>query len=203
MTNRLKIVRGSGNVFRDLGFSAEEAENLKLRAELMMRIEDYCRRSGKTQSEIAKRLGTTQPRLNALLRGRDSRINPGANSKALVVAAQTDARTRPELRIIDNMSILLPSAPLTGGDRSEFSRKLKLLGNQFQAAKQGKFSRPLVDAGAVFVQQLTRCRGPDGKPIHAPAVLIRRSPFRLQVARAASVAACAGPTDPGVRGCGG
>ncbi|MCC6472307.1 MAG: XRE family transcriptional regulator [Burkholderiales bacterium] len=36
----------------------------------MMRIEDCCRESGKTQGEIAKRLGTTQPRLNALLKGR-------------------------------------------------------------------------------------------------------------------------------------
>ena len=37
----------------------------------------------------------------------DGRINPGANSKALVVAAQTDARTRPELHAIDIMLISL------------------------------------------------------------------------------------------------
>ena len=70
MTKGLKIVRGSGNVFRDLGFAPDEAENLKLRAELMMRIEDYCRKSGLTQVEAAKRLGGTQPRLNAMLKGK-------------------------------------------------------------------------------------------------------------------------------------
>ena len=70
MTNRLKIVRGSGNVFRDLGFSPEEAENLKLRSELMMRIEGYCRNSGATQAATAKMLGLTTPRLNALLKGK-------------------------------------------------------------------------------------------------------------------------------------
>jgi len=29
----MKIERGSGNVFRDIGFDKEEAENLKLHAE--------------------------------------------------------------------------------------------------------------------------------------------------------------------------
>jgi predicted XRE-type DNA-binding protein len=70
MTEKLKRTRGSGNVFKDLGFSREEAENLRLRSELMMRIEDSYRKSGLTQSEAAKRLGLTQPRLNLLLKGR-------------------------------------------------------------------------------------------------------------------------------------
>jgi predicted XRE-type DNA-binding protein len=70
MNERLKITRGSGNVFLDLGFSKDEAENLKLRAELMMKIEDYVRVSGMTQVEAAKRLGLSQPRLNDLLRGK-------------------------------------------------------------------------------------------------------------------------------------
>jgi len=70
MTERLKRVRGSGNVFRDLGFGKAEAENLKLRSELMMRIEDFYRQSGMTQAEAARSLGLTQPRLNALLKGK-------------------------------------------------------------------------------------------------------------------------------------
>ena len=70
MSGKLKITRGSGNVFRDIGFDKDEAENLKLRAELMMKIEDFCRRSGMTQAQAAKALGLTQPRLNALLKGK-------------------------------------------------------------------------------------------------------------------------------------
>ena len=70
MTEKLKVTRGSGNVFLDIGFSKAEAENLKLRAELMMRVEDFYRKSGMTQAEAAKRLGLTQPRLNDLLRGK-------------------------------------------------------------------------------------------------------------------------------------
>ncbi len=70
MTEKLKMTRGSGNVFLDIGFDKEEAENLKLRSELMMRIEDFFEKSGKTQAETAKRLGLTAPRFNALLKGR-------------------------------------------------------------------------------------------------------------------------------------
>lgn len=70
MTEPLKMERGSGNVFQDIGFAPGEARNLQLRAELMMRIERYVSASGLTQTEAAKRLGVTQPRLNDLLRGR-------------------------------------------------------------------------------------------------------------------------------------
>lgn len=67
---RVKMIASSGNVFADLGFDAEEAQNLKLRAELMSRIERGVLKSGLTQQEAAKRLGVTQPRINALLKGR-------------------------------------------------------------------------------------------------------------------------------------
>jgi predicted XRE-type DNA-binding protein len=70
MTEKLKRVRGSGNVFRDIGFGKAEAESLKLRSELMMRIDNFYRRSGMTQAEAARELGLTQPRLNALLKGK-------------------------------------------------------------------------------------------------------------------------------------
>lgn len=70
MSERLKRARGSGNVFRDLGFGKGAADNLKLRSELMMRLEEYYRSSGLTQAEASARLGLTQPRLNALLKGR-------------------------------------------------------------------------------------------------------------------------------------
>jgi predicted XRE-type DNA-binding protein len=70
MKEKLKRIRGSGNIFLDLGFSKAEAESLKLRSELMMRIDDFYRQSGMTQAAAAKALGITQPRLNALLKGK-------------------------------------------------------------------------------------------------------------------------------------
>lgn len=70
MTENLNLERGSGNVFLDVGFPADEAQNLSLRSELMSRIERYVRSSGVTQKECAARMGVTQPRLNDLLRGK-------------------------------------------------------------------------------------------------------------------------------------
>ena len=70
MSERLKITRGSGNVFLDIGFDKNEAENLRLRAELMMRIDEFYESSGMTQAKAAKLLGLTTPRLNALLKGK-------------------------------------------------------------------------------------------------------------------------------------
>ncbi len=68
MTKRLKIEKGSGNIFRDLGFPPEEAQNLIMRAELMIKIEQFVRKSGMTQKEAARLIGITQPRLNLLLK---------------------------------------------------------------------------------------------------------------------------------------
>ncbi len=70
MSGKVSMTWGSGNVFLDLGFSKAEAENLRLRSELMRQIDAYYRESGMTQAAAAKALGLTQPRLNALLKGK-------------------------------------------------------------------------------------------------------------------------------------
>ena len=47
-----------------------EAQNMKLRASLMMALERHIRAKGWTQVEAARRLGVTQPRVSDLLRGK-------------------------------------------------------------------------------------------------------------------------------------
>jgi predicted XRE-type DNA-binding protein len=47
-----------------------EAENMKLRATLMMALERHIRTKSWTQAEAAHRLGVTQPRVSDLLRGK-------------------------------------------------------------------------------------------------------------------------------------
>ena len=83
MTEQLKMERGSGNVFADIGFSREEAQNLQLRSDLMTRIERFVKRSGMTQSDAARALGVTQPRLNDLLRGKIDKFSLDALVKML------------------------------------------------------------------------------------------------------------------------
>jgi predicted XRE-type DNA-binding protein len=64
----IEITESSGNVFEDL--ELPDAENLKLRAQLMIEIEQYIEQHGLTQREAAKRLHTTQPRINDIVQGR-------------------------------------------------------------------------------------------------------------------------------------
>jgi len=47
-----------------------ERANLKLRSQLMIALSIYVKESGMTQSQAAKKLGTTQPRLNDVLKGK-------------------------------------------------------------------------------------------------------------------------------------
>ena len=57
------------SVFYDLGFDDAEARVLEMRAELMAALREHIQRKGWTQSEAAKKLGTTQPRVSALMKG--------------------------------------------------------------------------------------------------------------------------------------
>lgn len=65
-----KLRRSSGNVFRDLGFSSEEAENLRIRSEMMVRLARVIDDRGLTQAEAARIFGVTQPRVSDLVRGK-------------------------------------------------------------------------------------------------------------------------------------
>ena len=69
------MTRSTGNVFRDLGFSAEEAENLKVRADLMIQLTKLIQAKGLTQARAARLLGVTQPRVSDLVRGKIDRFS--------------------------------------------------------------------------------------------------------------------------------
>lgn len=60
----------TSNVFRDVGFDAEEEINLKLRAMLMIETEKHIQEKHLTQKRAADRLGVTQPRISDLMRGK-------------------------------------------------------------------------------------------------------------------------------------
>ena len=63
----VKIERGSGNVFADLGRPDADAHFLK--AELVSKIDEIIRRRKLNQSQAAKLLGLSQPDVSRLLRG--------------------------------------------------------------------------------------------------------------------------------------
>ena len=74
MTKKINIVVGSDNVFRDLGFPEGQAQNLLLRADLVIHIRKVIEKLGITQAEAAKRASITQPRMNDLVKGRTEKF---------------------------------------------------------------------------------------------------------------------------------
>ena len=71
----VKVRRSTGNVFRDLGFSREESENLKIRANLMIRLSKLIDTRRLTQAQAARLFGVTQPRVSDLVRGKIDRFS--------------------------------------------------------------------------------------------------------------------------------
>ena len=66
-TEKVQMVRGSGNVYADLGF--KDPERLLVKAELVAAIASIVSERGLTQAQAAELLGLTQPRLSNMLRG--------------------------------------------------------------------------------------------------------------------------------------
>ena len=67
---RVKMTRSTGNVFRDLGFPPDEAEHLRIRSDLLIQLQKIISSRRLKQTEAAKLLGVTQPRVSDLMRGR-------------------------------------------------------------------------------------------------------------------------------------
>ena len=63
----IEVVRGSDNVFADLGLA--DAEKLKIKSGLVIEIRKAVRRLDLTQQEAAKRMGLTQPKVSDMMRG--------------------------------------------------------------------------------------------------------------------------------------
>lgn len=67
--------RSSDNVFGDLGFGDEEAENLRIRADLMIELTKVIEDRKLTQAAAAQLLRVTQPRVSDLMRGKIDRFS--------------------------------------------------------------------------------------------------------------------------------
>ncbi len=67
---RIKVERGSGNVFTDLGFSPTEAQEALAKSALIALVGRIIAARGLTQAAAAKLCATDQPTLSKVLRGR-------------------------------------------------------------------------------------------------------------------------------------
>ncbi|MUG91548.1 helix-turn-helix domain-containing protein [Scytonema sp. UIC 10036] len=71
----MAVIQGSENVFEDLGFDTEEAANLKVRTDLMLKLRQYILERGWTQEQASDFFGEPQPRISNLMNGEISRFS--------------------------------------------------------------------------------------------------------------------------------
>jgi predicted XRE-type DNA-binding protein len=64
------VIESCGNVFADLGFSAEEATLLAMRAQLLATLRETIIERGWTQVQTAEHLGIGQSRVSDLMRNK-------------------------------------------------------------------------------------------------------------------------------------
>lgn len=96
MPSATRIEASSGNVFSDLGFNEDEAQHLKIRADLMIELSCLIDEKGLTQTEAAKLLGVSQPRISDLVRGKIDRFSVDGLIQML---GQAGARVSFEVKI--------------------------------------------------------------------------------------------------------
>ena len=65
-----KIVKSSGNVFLDLGFTPEVAAILQMRSEIMTDLRKFIKTKKLTQAKAADIFGVSQSRVSDLIRGK-------------------------------------------------------------------------------------------------------------------------------------
>lgn len=66
---RATVTKGSGNVFRDLGFSEQKSAELILKSSLLQALQETIKGRGWKQVEAANQLGIDQAKVSKLLAG--------------------------------------------------------------------------------------------------------------------------------------
>ncbi len=66
---RSTVIKGSGNVFRDLGFSDEKSAELNLKSSLLQTLQETIKGQDGKQVETAEKLGIDQAKVSKLLAG--------------------------------------------------------------------------------------------------------------------------------------
>ena len=66
----MRATKGNENVFVDCGFPPAEAENLRIRAQMMVALAGYIQDRKISQANAARIMGVSQPRISDLVRGK-------------------------------------------------------------------------------------------------------------------------------------
>jgi predicted XRE-type DNA-binding protein len=64
------MTRAYASVWDAIENTSDDAAHMKIRAELLIDLQERLRSTGESQASLAKRLGVTQPRISDIMRGR-------------------------------------------------------------------------------------------------------------------------------------
>lgn len=73
LIDNVEVREGSDNIFADLGLP--DAEKLLMKANLVVEIQKAIHKNGLSQTEAAKRMGISQPKVSEMLRGHFSNLS--------------------------------------------------------------------------------------------------------------------------------
>ena len=88
-------VHYSTDLWADLGFKPVEAQDLRIRSHMMIALREFVREKKLTQSQAAKLLGVTQPRVSDLMKGK---INLFSASNLIKPLAKAGLRVDVQIR---------------------------------------------------------------------------------------------------------
>jgi predicted XRE-type DNA-binding protein len=106
---KIPFEKSSGNVFADIGFAPEDAEELKAKSSLIVAIKDAVAQRKLTQQKAARLCGTDQPTLSKVLRGRMESVtidrlahwlNALGRDVEITVKRAPRARSRGHVRVV-------------------------------------------------------------------------------------------------------
>jgi predicted XRE-type DNA-binding protein len=73
LIDNVEVREGSDNIFADIGLP--DAEKLLMKANLVVEIQKAIQKNGLSQTEAAKRMGISQPKVSEMLRGHFSNLS--------------------------------------------------------------------------------------------------------------------------------
>jgi predicted XRE-type DNA-binding protein len=103
---KIRVERGSGNVFADLGLPNAEQELLKAR--LTLQIYKIIKQRGLTQAQAGKILGIRQPHVSLLMGNRSGTFSVGRLMEFLTALGQdVEIKVRPTRKAQGEMSVVV------------------------------------------------------------------------------------------------
>ena len=122
------------NIWDGIEDTPAQAENMKLRASLMLALRDHIEREGLSQSQAAKLLAVTQPRISDLMRGKidlfaiDTLVNMlasaglGVEMRIGAIRVQREKGARPTRRSTPSRTARRTSRPAGAPQRTKSAR---------------------------------------------------------------------------------